>query len=51
VARVEQDAAAVTLTLRDGHAFALRARDHVVGDALVAAVRAALPRLLPAALR
>lgn len=47
VARVEHDAGAVTLALRDGRTFALRAREHVDGEALVAAVRAALPAVLP----
>ena len=51
VARVEYDAAAVTFALRDGRTFVLRARDHVDGDALVLGVRAALPRVLPPALR
>jgi hypothetical protein len=51
VARVEHDAAAVAFALHDGRTFALRARDHVDGAALVAAVRAALPELLPPTLR
>ncbi|MDF1502043.1 hypothetical protein [Roseisolibacter sp. H3M3-2] len=48
VAAAESGPDAIQFRLRDGRDFALRARDHVRGAALVAAVRDALPRLAPA---
>jgi hypothetical protein len=49
VASAEATPDAIHLRLRDGRDFTLRARDHVQGAALVAAIRDALPRLAPAA--
>jgi hypothetical protein len=48
VAAADCTADAIHLRLRDGRDFTLRARDHVQGAALVAAVRDALPRFAPA---